>query len=45
MIVDVNAAGSHVCPVLIFQKIHFKNMLTDAFTVSIGAANPTSWSY
>jgi len=45
MIVDVNAIGSHVRPVLIFPRVHFKiDMLTGASTVSIGALNPTGWS-
>jgi hypothetical protein len=45
LIVDVNAVGSHVCQVLIFPRIYFKNILIVAFTDSIGAANPTGWSY
>ena len=44
MIVAVNAIGKHVCPVLIFTSVHFKNhMLTGASTASIGGANPTGW--
>ena len=45
MIVDINAFGSHVRPVLIFPRLHLNNdMLTCASTVSIGGANPTVWS-
>ena len=45
LIVDVNAIGNQVRPVLIFPRAHFKNyMLTGAYTVSIGDANPTGWS-
>jgi len=45
IIVDVNAVGIHVRPVLIFPRVNFKfNMLTGASTVSIGGAKPTGWS-
>jgi len=45
LIVDVNAVGNHVRPVLIFPSLHFKNYnLTGAYTFSIGGANPTVWS-
>jgi hypothetical protein len=45
MIVDINAIGSHVLPVLIFPRVHFKiDMLTGAFTISNGAVNPKGWS-
>jgi hypothetical protein len=45
MIVDINAVGSHVHPVLIFRRVHFKiDMLNGASTVSIGGPNPTGWS-
>ena len=45
LIVDVNAFGNHVPPVLVFLRLHFKNyMLTGAYTFSIGVANPTGWS-
>ena len=45
LIVDVNAIGNHVLPVLVFLRLHFKNYnLTGAYTVSIGNENPTGWS-
>jgi hypothetical protein len=45
MIVAVNVIGSHICLMLIFPRVHFKNqMFAGATTVSIGGANPTSWS-
>ena len=45
MIVDINAIGSHVRPVLIFPRVHFKiDTLTGDSTVSVGGANPTGWS-
>jgi hypothetical protein len=45
LIVDVNAFGNHVPPVLVFLRLHFKNYnLTGAYTFSIGVANPTGWS-
>ena len=45
MIVDINAFGSHVHPVLIFPRLYLKNdILTRASAVSIGGANPTVWS-
>jgi hypothetical protein len=45
MIDDVNAVFSHVLPVLIFPRVHFKiDMLTGASAVSIAGANTTGWS-
>jgi len=45
MVVDVNAIGSHVRPVLIFPRVNLKSdMLTGASTVSIVGVNPTGWS-
>jgi hypothetical protein len=42
MLVDINAFGTHVRPVLIFPRVHLKkDMLTGA---SIGGAKQTGWS-
>ena len=44
VIVDVNATGSNVRPVLISSRVHFKNyMLTCASAFPIGGANPTGF--
>jgi len=43
VIVDVNATGSHVRPVLTFPRVHFKNMLIITSTFPIGGANTTVW--
>jgi len=40
-IVAVTAIGNHICPMLIFPSVPFKNhMLTGTPTASIGGANP-----
>jgi DDE superfamily endonuclease. len=45
MIAAVNAIGNHFPPMLIFQRVHFKEqMLSGAPRSSIGGANPTCWS-
>jgi len=46
MIIDINAIGNHVPPMLIFPRVHFKShMSTGAPTASIGGANPTVSSH
>jgi hypothetical protein len=41
MIVDVNAIGKQVPPMLMFRRVDFNNhVLTGALTASIGGANP-----
>jgi len=45
MIVDINAIGSHIRPVLIFPRVNFKiDVFAGDSTVSIGALNPAGWS-
>ena len=42
MIIAVNAIGNHVPPVLIFVRVHYKNlMMTGAPTDSVGVGNPS----
>jgi hypothetical protein len=44
MIAAINAVGNHIPPMLIFPRVHFKNVtLKGAPVGSKGGANPSGW--